>query len=176
MKTVWKNDRRKGRRKWMQDEIESLKKRYTACALSWSRRRRPSPRRSHVLCVLRRAFARFAALEIDRRPIYDQDEPSYPPDSAPGKNNRLVARSRGSCCREESCNGDESWLKRIVEVIGKLLLLYGDVGTGRRQWIYITACKVHRYEWSFCTMVHQNERWKEKKIQRYLIDSFGESW
>lgn len=86
-----------------------------------------------------------------------------PPDSAPGKNNRLVARSRGSCCREESWNEDESWLKRIVEVIGKLLLFYGDFGTGRSQWVYITACKVHRYEWSFCTMVYQNERTERKE-------------
>lgn len=58
--------------------------------------RRPD---SHVLCVPRRGFPRFAIPE-SRRPSYLRQETRLrdgePPLSAEGKNNRLVARFRSS--------------------------------------------------------------------------------
>lgn len=85
-------------REWMQGEteIESLKKRYTACALSFSGRCRPSPRRSRASRVPRRSFPRFAAPEYsgDLSPTR-RTRPS-PSIFARTKNNRLVARSRST--------------------------------------------------------------------------------
>lgn len=61
---------------------------------------RPS-KKSHVLCVPRRPFPRFAALEIDRRPISDQEGQGPPPPLDSAKNNRpRLARSRGGVRKE----------------------------------------------------------------------------
>lgn len=61
-------------------KIESLKKRYTACALSYRGHCRRGPRRSHVLCVPRRPFPRFASPESGLSP--GQGGP-LPPPAAP---------------------------------------------------------------------------------------------
>lgn len=63
-------------------------------------------KKSHVLCVPRRPFPRFAALEIDRRPISDQE--ALPPIRL-----KIIDVSHvledGSWC---SKNVDESWTRR----------------------------------------------------------------
>lgn len=86
----------------MQGEIESLKKRQTACALSCSRRRRRDPRKRVTCCACLAGLfpdLRPSRSTVGLSPTRRARRPPPPLDSA--KNNRPhLARSRGGVRKE----------------------------------------------------------------------------